>query len=198
MGRRRRRGHGRGHPLAGRRVEIQILVPLATLLGGHDEPARLAGHGPIPHDLLHELAHGPDTTWRRILTDPTGRVVDIATHTYRPPAAMSRFVQVTHGTCTTPGCRQPAAWTDLDHVVPFPAGATSIANLQALCRHYHRMKHTGRWRVQRQTDGSTTWITPAGKTYTSRPEHLPQIAPEPVLQEQDAHPYAALRLVKSE
>ncbi len=162
---------GARFPTAFRRVELQVLVPATTLLGVGDEPARLLGHGPIPHDLLTELAYGSDTVWRRILTDPVkGQVLHVDAGTYRPPAALSRFVAVRDGQCTAPGCQQPAAWADLDHVVPYPHGPTSEANLQALCRRHHRMKHTGRWQVRRDPEGTTTWVTPAGRRFTDRPE----------------------------
>lgn len=85
---------------------------------------------------------------------------------------------VRDGWCSAPGCRQPAAWADLDHVVPYPHGPTSEANLQALCRRHHRMKHTGRWQVRRNTDGTTTWVTPAGRRFTDRPEGAAAMARE--------------------
>lgn len=69
-------------------------------------------------------------------------------------------------TCRFPGCRQPAGRCDLDHVVPWPAGPTSAANLTALCRHHHRLKHQTRWRVSGE-HGSLMWTSPTGHPYPS-------------------------------
>src|SRR5262249_56017786 len=37
-------------------VQVQVTVPASTLMGLDDQPADLAGYGPIPADLARELA----------------------------------------------------------------------------------------------------------------------------------------------
>ena len=86
-----------------------------------------------------------------------------------PYAAFLGSGELTEG-LRFPGCGRPARSCDLDHIVPYPTGATDVANLQALCRYHHRIKtHTG-WRVERGPNNTTIWISPRGKRYTSRPD----------------------------
>jgi Domain of unknown function (DUF222) len=149
---------------------VRVTVAATTLLGLDDQPAELAGHGPIPAEIARQVAADPSGTWRRILTDPaTGAVLDVDHRTYRPPRPLARYVVARDATCRFPGCRQPARRCDLDHVTPWPDGPTSAANLIAACRHHHRLKHSGRWRVSSDRDGTVTWTSPTGRTYSTRP-----------------------------
>jgi hypothetical protein len=75
-----------GPPGTGRRPQVNVTVAASTLLGIDDQPAELDGHGPIPAVLARALAVDPTGTWRRLLTDDHGRLVDVTSHTYRPPA----------------------------------------------------------------------------------------------------------------
>jgi hypothetical protein len=110
------------------RPQVSLTMPITALLGLDDEPAELAGVGPIPVDLARELAG--DATWRRILTDPTsGAVLDVGRTRYAPPAGLDRFVRTRDGRCRFPGCRRRAARCDLDHAIRFPDGPTAAGNL---------------------------------------------------------------------
>jgi hypothetical protein len=158
-------GSGRGMPR--RRPDIALTVPLGTLLGLEDEPAVLAGYGPVPDALARRLA--ADGVWRRILTDPaSGTVLDVGRTRYQPPAGLDDFVRMRDGTCRFPGCRRRASACDLDHTVAFPDGATSAANLHALCRAHHRLKHETEWDVR--VDGEQNrlvWTSPAKRQYAT-------------------------------
>jgi hypothetical protein len=152
------------HPL------IQITVPVTTLLGLDDAPGDLAGYGPIPAEMARRIAEDVTGTWRRILTDPpTGAVLDVGRTTYRPPAGITRHVTARDATCRFPNCRQPARRCDLDHVQPWPEGPTAASNLIALCRHHHRLKHSGRWQIVTTGNGTVTWTTPTGRIHTTHP-----------------------------
>jgi len=35
------------------------------------------------------------------------------------------------------------------------------------CRHEHRLKQDPRWKVEQHPDGTFTWTTPSGRTYTT-------------------------------
>ncbi|MGY2004587.1 DUF222 domain-containing protein [Blastococcus sp. SYSU DS1024] len=90
---------------------------------------------------------------------------------YRPSAAQHRFLEARDRTCRHPGCTAPAAWADLDHVLPHAdGGATACENLCCLCRHHHRLKtFAPGWQHTMSDDGVLTVITPTGVTRTSRP-----------------------------
>ncbi|CDQ44036.1 HNH endonuclease signature motif containing protein [Mycolicibacterium neoaurum] len=89
---------------------------------------------------------------------------------YRPSAKLSAFVRMTFMTCAFPGCGRPAHKADLDHLTPWPAGATHPGNLRPYCREHHLIKtlKTG-WIPTACPDGSTTWTAPTGHTYATRP-----------------------------
>jgi hypothetical protein len=93
---------------------------------------------------------------------------------YTPTPAQRRFIRVRDRTCRHPGCRRPAARTDLDHVDPHAAGGrTDCANLCCLCRRHHRLKtHAVGWRFAMRDDGTLTVTTPSGVTRTTRPPGL--------------------------
>jgi Domain of unknown function (DUF222) len=167
-----------GGVAAGHAPLVQVTVAASTLLRLDDDPGELAGHGPIPAEVARQVAADPSGTWRRILTDPaTGAVVDVAHRSYRPPRPLARFVTARDVICRFPGCRQPARRCDLDHVTPWPNGRTSAANLIAMCRHHHRLKHSGRWQVVAALDGTVTWTSPTGRTYSTRPRPITEPTP---------------------
>ena len=58
-------------------------------------------------------------------------------------------------TCSFPGCNRAAHRCDLDHLIPWPAGATHPGNLGPLCRLHHLVKTFGGWTPTAQPDGTT-------------------------------------------
>jgi hypothetical protein len=157
----------------GLKPAINVTVALSTLLGTDNQPGDLDGYGPIPATLARALAFDPTGTWRRLLTDQAGRLIDVTSHTYRPPAPIARLVRLQHQTCCFPGCRRAAVRCDLDHIQPWPHGATCPANLQPLCPRHHHLKHETDWHVHRDPDGTTRWTSPSGHTYARPPDELP-------------------------
>lgn len=162
-------------------VDVRVMVPYTVLLGADEQPAELAGYGPIPAAVARDLAAGG--TWRRILTDPaSGRPVDYGTTRYRPPAHLAELVITRDQTCQFPGCRVPAHRCDIDHSIPYDpdhgTGTTSETNLGPKCRRHHQVKQTPGWSVTHHPDGCTTWSTPSGHQYHSQPPPLTD--PEPV------------------
>jgi len=152
----------------GPRPQILVTVPAGTLLGLGGEPAHLAGYGPIPDSLARELAR--DGVWRRVLTDPaTGAVLDVGRTRHDPPADLDRLIRVRDGMCRFPGCRRQASGCDLDHAVPYPHGPTSAANLHALCRRHHRLKHETAWSAIARPGSRLEWTSPLGAVYTTDP-----------------------------
>ncbi len=166
----------RGRPIEGLRPDIQVIVSLPTLIGLADDPAEVPGLGPIPADIARALA--ADGSWRAWIADAAGTVTATGARGYVPSAPLARLVRAREPHCRFPGCRQPAARCDLDHAVPWPAGATTAANLGPLCRRHHNLKTHTPWTLDPlpepvEADGPSAgwrWRTPAGFTITDSPE----------------------------
>lgn len=156
-----------------RPVTINITMDLPTALGMADNPAELAGYGPIPASVARSLS--ADAKWRRFITDPlTGNLLDFGRETYVPPQPLVDFLTARDRICRFPGCSQPSRITDIDHAIPWEeGGTTSPENLGLLCRRHHRMKTHNGWKLMSHEDGSCTWTSPAGKEIfvPSRPIH---------------------------
>jgi hypothetical protein len=153
----------------GRRPAIQVTVSAETLLGLADEPGELDGYGPIPATLARELAADPTGTWRRLLTDPQGRLLDYGRTVYRPPQPLAQHVIARDRTCRFPGCSRGAQRCDIDHQTPYPRGRTAADNLECLCEHHHRLKDELGWQVTGDPAGTLTWTSPTGHIYRSPP-----------------------------
>jgi hypothetical protein len=144
------------------------------VLACDDKPGLLDGHGPIPASLARRIAADPTGTWRRLVTDPHGRLLDYGRTTYRPPADLADFVTARDATCRFPNCARPAARCDLDHHIPWHrGGTTSAANLGPLCSRHHHLKHEAGWRIRRRDDGTTEWTSPTRHRYLTPPSALP-------------------------
>ncbi|MGO1315987.1 MAG: DUF222 domain-containing protein [Cellulomonadaceae bacterium] len=152
------------------RTVINVTVPITTLLGLDDEPAQLAGYGPISATTARRLAaHG---TWRRLLTDPaSGAVLDVGRTRYRPPADLAAHVRERDQVCARPGCSSPATSCELDHTIEFARadGTTAHTNLGPLCRRDHQIKTDGGFTVVQPVPGVFVWRTPTGQVYVVRP-----------------------------
>ncbi|MDT4920662.1 MAG: hypothetical protein QOI15_1564 [Pseudonocardiales bacterium] len=154
----------------GRRPAIQVSVALSTLLGADDQPGELAGYGAIPASMARAIAHDPTGTWRRLVTDPLGRLLHCGTERYRPPAALRDHIIAENPTCTFFGCRRQSCRGELDHIRAFPAQpGTVAANLHPPCRRHHHLKHHTDWTVRKRRD-CVTWIAPTGRQYV-KPVH---------------------------
>jgi hypothetical protein len=93
---------------------------------------------------------------------------------YRPPPRVRDIVIARDQTCRFPTCGMPAGRGDLDHTIPYDhGGPTCPCNLGAGCRGHHQLKQHPRWRLEQRTPGVFTWTTPAGRSYTARPDPYP-------------------------
>lgn len=166
---------GKEHGCPGPKIEVHVYVDLDTLMGLRDEPAEMAGHGPIPADIAREIAHDPHSTWRRIISDPlTGAPLDVGRERYRPPAVTDEYVRIRDRECRHPGCRRPAHHGDVDHNTPWcHGGQTNHDQLCGLCRYHHILKDKPGWHYDLDPGtGVLTITTPSGLSYTSEPEPL--------------------------
>ncbi|MDO0976108.1 HNH endonuclease signature motif containing protein [Mycolicibacterium frederiksbergense] len=118
----------------------------------------------IPAAMLAELIAGGATV------KPLSEIVDLpAEPRYRPSTALTAFVRMRAMTCSFPGCNRAAHRCDLDHLTPWPAGATHPGNLGPLCRLHHLVKTFGDWTPTAQPDGTTHWSAPTGHSYSKAP-----------------------------
>lgn len=130
----------------------------------------IEGLGVIPAAVLTQLCQTLGTKLTRALVDTeTGTTVETSDITYRPGARLRRFVLTRDQHCRFPGCTRPARLGDVDHVERWPDGETIASNLQCLCRHHHRAKHEGGWRVSMTPEGICTWTSPSGRHYVTHP-----------------------------
>jgi len=180
-----------GVPLwQGRRPTVQVTVALSTLLGLDQQPAELAGHGPIPAALALRIAGDPTGTWRRLTTDDHGHLLDHARTTYRPPANLREHIIARDRTCRFPGCSRPARRCDIDHIHPYAhGGPTDECNLHCLCSRHHHAKHDADWQVTRTPDGTTHWTSPTGRHHTKPPDTYPTTAKPPQDPDPDPPPF---------
>jgi len=167
---------------------VMVMVPALSLLGKSDEPAILEGYGPIDIETARELA-GEAPTWTRLLTDPeNGSIIAMSSTKYRPPADLAAAVRMRDGICRHPGCSRPARQCEIDHSVAWKhGGATSLTNLECVCKKDHRGKHfelidpNGNivgtaMKVEHVRDefgnpnGVIRWTTATGHAYLSEPQ----------------------------
>lgn len=152
-------------------VPINVTISLEALLRLSEAPGDLDGN-PIPAEVARELA--ADGRWRRwVVEAATGRLLDVGAATYRPGAALARFVRGRARTCGFPSCSIRSDDCDLDHVDAFhtEGGETVQANLAPHCRSHHRLKHETDWRYELRDDGGTDWTAPSGRGYRKEPDY---------------------------
>ena len=127
--------------------------------------ALLSGTEVMPTPLLAELLR--DGAKLRPLCTPA----EEPEPGYRPSSKLARFIRARDLTCRFPGCTAAAQVCDIDHVIPYPLGATHPSNLLCLCRKHHLLKTfwTGDWDLTLRPDGAAVWTSPTGHTYTTYP-----------------------------
>src|SRR5262245_9648708 len=162
----------------GRRPQIAVVVPYATLLGVDDQPGELAGYGPLPASAARRIAAGG--TWRRLLTDPaTGRLLDYGTTRYRPPRHLIDHVIMRDQTCCGIACTRPAAACDIDHSIGYPDGPTADWTLGPPCRPHHNGKTHAGWQLTQPDPGHFQWRSPTGHHYDRPPTQIGPIHDPP-------------------
>ena len=124
------------------RAEIAVSIAATDLVGHTIGPGVTRDGGePLPTAWVRELATSEHAVFRRLVTDPLGRVLDTSVLTYRPPQSLRDALRWRDGTCRVAGCRAPVDQTDLDHQTAHHVGGpTSADNLRCLCRRHHAMK----------------------------------------------------------
>jgi uncharacterized protein DUF222 len=143
----RARPTGWARRAASSREIVELQIPAAALGELVSDPDALGGWRPVITDLAQQHASGrqpPDG-------DPTRRA---------PGHALRRYLQIRDRRCIMIGCRSPARGADADHTRDYARdGATADHNLGHACRHDHRLKHDGGWRLDQPEAGQFRWTT---------------------------------------
>ncbi|GAB4065826.1 hypothetical protein GCM10028777_16590 [Angustibacter speluncae] len=158
-----------------------VTVALTTLLGLDDEPGRVRGAGAVTAAQARELATAAGSVWRRLVTDPlTRRAIGLDGRRYRPAPSVADDVRVRDGVCRGVGCTLDAFGCDADHVIAWEAGARTTADdLVSLHRRHHQRKTRGWWTSALEPDGTLTWTSPLGRSYTTEPATYGRPEPPP-------------------
>jgi uncharacterized protein DUF222 len=160
--------HGRTKP------HLSIVMTLDQLTGTAAGPL-LARFGRIPTTTAHRLAC--DAVLTRILTDPSGDVLDVGRAARHTTTAQNKALAAMYTTCGYPSCDSSLARCDIHHVSWWSnGGPTNLDNLLPLCKQHHRFVHEHGYTVTRQDPdgqpmrGRHRWrfLTPRG---TPIPDH---------------------------
>jgi Domain of unknown function (DUF222)/HNH endonuclease len=157
-------------------IEINLIMSDRTLLGhgpDSDQPAHLAGYGPIPEDLARRLAVSAaeaEAAWlRRLYASPdTGRLIAMDSTRRVFPAGLARFIEVRDQFCRTPWCDAPIR--HIDHAQPHHQdGATSEENGNGLCEQCNYARQAPGWEIRPEPGPRHTLrvTAPTGHSYRS-------------------------------
>ncbi|MEM6584045.1 MAG: DUF222 domain-containing protein, partial [Pseudomonadota bacterium] len=132
-------------------------------------------------DPSHQRCHLGDKHWlapstaRRlacdasvitVLEDDKGNVLNVGRKTRTVPDRIRRALEERDKTCRFPGCCE-SRYVDAHHVQHWAdGGETSLDNLVTLCRHHHRLLHSGAFSIRTvKTDAGQCFefITSAGR-----------------------------------
>jgi hypothetical protein len=149
---------------------VLVVMPAGTATGAHDQPAEVAGMGPIDAEVARHIVQHT-RMWTRVLTDPVDDAVLAIDSSERfIPSGLKKLIHVRTPTCSGDDCGLPAHRADLDHVTRVEHdGRTRHTNLQPLCRPSHQMKDDGYWDVRMADDGTVTWRSRWGATRAAPP-----------------------------
>ncbi|MGO4384101.1 HNH endonuclease signature motif containing protein, partial [Specibacter sp. RAF43] len=186
-------------------AQILVTVPLVGLVGATNQPAELAGYGPIPETLARTLLANA-ATFLRVATDPlTDEPLNLAPTRYRIRAADRALLRAMAGSCYWPNCTNPVLDTENDHLTAWEHGGRSTpANQRPACTLHHALRHFkddkdrhGRprrerdpartgiklrgWTPRLTPDGRVGWKAPSGRYHPPTPRDTPPPAyPKPV------------------
>jgi hypothetical protein len=161
-------------PIRGGIVELHIPATLLAELAAHPQTCGpwAAVIGDIATQYCTSATDAPDGAGGAGGQDPSARFAG---------AVLRRHIQIRDRTCVYPGCRCSARHADLDHTLDHGrGGATTEANSGPLCRHDHRLKHEGGWRLRQSEPGHFVWTSPLGRVYHTRPQPITTDLPDPL------------------
>ncbi|NNH69508.1 DUF222 domain-containing protein [Nocardia uniformis] len=149
---------------------IQVGVSAETLAGIRNDPALLAGYGPIDAPLARAMLE-----YARVEVVPEPPTPRAGAE--RSSSQLPEEVRAVDGLCRFPGCPMPATDTQLTYVEatnPRPR-LPGMAHVAALCTRHHRLKMlvdrgSQAWRIRRPDTDRIEWTDPTGETHTTTRE----------------------------
>jgi hypothetical protein len=124
----------------------ELTVEVGPNVLDDDWSARLEDGSRVPAETLRRLAC--DCGIVPVVTDDTGKTLDVGRKTRSIPAAIRRALRRRDCGCRFPGCSNEA-WIEGHHIRPWlHGGETKLDALISLCRKHHRLVHEGGWTVE--------------------------------------------------
>lgn len=149
-------------------VTLNVVVS-DEVLWGAPGVAHVDGYGPVPGDLVRELA-GSTRAWvRRLYARPeTGSLVAMDSRSRLLPEGLARLVKLRDRVCRTPWCGAPIRHGD--HVTAVAdGGETDATNSQGLCAACNHAKQAPGWSARSSPAHRHRVVTttPTGHVYSS-------------------------------
>jgi hypothetical protein len=146
---------GDSRPIAGAELVVSHDVLTGRLLANLDVlQCDIEGFGPIPRITAERLVC--DCAIARLVIDANGEILDLGRRTRTIPRRLRRAIRLRDQHCQFPGCRAPAAWCDVHHLIHWLLGGdTNLDNCALLCRRHHIAVHEGGWKLERGPNGLT-------------------------------------------
>jgi len=159
-----------GMPTVQRAAPVLVVTATVDQLGDPDGVAFIQGthEDTDPAVPIRAAWHaGCAGGVQKVLLDSRGAILGTSSVERVFTAAQRRAITARDGTCVIPGCRTPATWCEIHHVVEYQEGGpTDTGNGAALCWFHHRFLHVHGWQI-RMRDGlpqvkAPPWIGPGG------------------------------------
>lgn len=157
------------------RVNVNVTVPLTTLIGLNQHPGELSEYGPITAEYCRELTK--NASLRRIVTDDFGQLMEASAKQYDPPR-LADHIRVRDRTCRQPGCTVPARRCEVNHTVRAEAGGiTDECNCRLMCKRHRKMRDRAKgWALTQPEPGRVFFVTPTGTVHQVNAERYEEPA----------------------
>ena len=110
-----------------------------TIAGLSDQPGWTAHGDRIPADVLRQLAENA-YIGRIVMAGTT--IIELGNRVRFAADDLYQALMIRDGGCRYPGCTVPAAWCEIDHLIPVEhGGGTNTRNLVLWCTFHHHVEH---------------------------------------------------------
>jgi hypothetical protein len=138
-------------------------MDLECLFGddGSGQPPALTESGPfaLPRQVVDRITC--DSAIRRLLLGPHAVSINVGRATRVIPPGLRAAIIARDKICTFPGCRKPAKWCRVHHVIHWNNhGETSLENCVLVCHQHHMYVHENGWMVRIIARGRVEWRPP--------------------------------------